>query len=246
MAKLKQITKFLDKELDINGIEDNSHNGLQVEMNRDIKKVGFAVDASLQTFKKAKKENCDLIIVHHGIFWNSKERIVEGMYKRVKFLIDNDIGLYGVHLPLDKHKKYGNNALLFKMLGAVIKEEFGGVGYLGEFKKPKRFESIIKILNNKINAKCKILKYGPEKIKKIAVVSGGAAFDAFGAIDKEVDMFITGEINHSIYHRVKESKMHFVAAGHYATETVGVKALIKIIKEKFKVKTVFLDLPTGI
>lgn len=247
MVDLAKITKFLDKELNINEeLGDLSHNGLQVEMTGDVKKIGFAVDASMQTFKKAKKEGCNLLIVHHGLFWNRKERIINSLYKQIQFLIENNIGLYGVHLPLDKHKKYGNNAGLFKLLGAVPQEIFGEVGYIGEFKTPKKFEDIVRILNKKINAKCKILKYGPKKVKKIAIVSGGATWDVFDAITKKADMFITGEISHGVYHPVKEAKIHYVDAGHYATETVGVKALIPVLNKKFKIRTVFLDVPTGL
>ena len=151
-----------------------------------------------------------------------------------------------VHLPLDKHKKYGNNVLLFKILGVVPKEEFGSVGYIGMFKSPKPLKSIIKILNTKLDAKCKILGYGPKNIKKIAICSGGAQYKAGEAIDKGADLFITGEIGHSNYHQSTETKINIIGAGHYATETIGVKALMPLLAKKFQVKTVFLDSPTGL
>ncbi|MBT7902375.1 Nif3-like dinuclear metal center hexameric protein [Candidatus Woesearchaeota archaeon] len=248
MADLIKITEFLDKTLKTDEfVEENSHNGLQVQnnLNTPIKKIGFAVDSDLITFKKAKKAGCDLIIVHHGIFWNKKETITGTIYKKIKFLLDNNIALYASHLPLDKHIKYGNNANLMKLLNAKITSEFN-VGYIGEFKKPAELKKIINLLNTKINTKCQVIKGNDNKIKTLAIISGGATFELFNAIKEKVDLYITGEISHVIYHPAKEEKINYICAGHYATETIGVKSLMPLLKNKFKIKTEFIENSTNL
>ncbi len=251
MVKLKRLVNFLDKELDIASVDDSSFNGLQVEASDDIKKVGFAVDACMETFVKAKKEGCDLLVVHHGILWQNdiKANKITGInFSRLKFLLDNRIALYAAHLPLDRHPKYGNNARLFRIIGATFdpKDIFGGFGFVGSFSRPKKLKDIISLLNRKIGAKCQILHYGKDAVKTVAIVSGGAQYSAFEAIARDIDLFISGEIGHAILHPVKEAKINVIGAGHYATETVGVKALMPLLSKKFGVKTIFLDSPTGL
>jgi len=246
MAKLKDIKTFLNHELDPFLLDDSSHNGLQVESSRPIKKIGFAVDACIETFHKAINEGCDMIIVHHGLFWNKKETITGNLYQRLKLLLDNELALYASHLPLDKHPTYGNNAQLFKLLGVRPTKDFGKVGYQGAFPKPKLLKSIVTLLNSKLGAKCAILNYGKQSIKTVAIESGDGEFDAFEAIRKDIDLYITGEIGHSIYHPVREAGINIIGAGHYATETMGVKALMPVLKKRFNVKVVFLDSPTGL
>ena len=246
MTKLNSIVRFLNKELKIIKIRDNSKNGLQVRASENINKVGLATDACMDVFKKAKKLGCDLVIVHHGLFWK-KQRDVAGLIKRkVKFLKKNKISLYAVHLPLDKNKKYGNNIILFKLLNANPKRLFLGVGYFGYFKKSRNLNSITKELEKKIKTKCVVWKFGKKKIKKVAIVSGyGGGQDIPEAVKKGADVFITGEVSHGSYHRAKEGKINVIAAGHYKTETIGVKALGDLLKQKFNLKTVFIYSPTG-
>ena len=252
MAKLKDIVKFLDKYLKVDEINDSSWNGLQVEGNPNVNRIVFAENASLDVFKKAIKEKADLIIVHHGHFWKTGNPSFIGSGKeRINLLSKNDISLYASHLPLDKHKIVGNNAQLLKLLGATIKEEFGryenqSVTWIGEFRKPVRRSEIIKKLISELNAKCTVLSFGPEKIKRIAVCSGGGGYGIFfEALNKNVDLYLTGDTV-EIYTTAKDAKFNVIFAGHYATETLGVKALMPLLKNKFKVKTVFIDDPTGL
>jgi dinuclear metal center YbgI/SA1388 family protein len=244
-VKLNTLVKFLNKELKIKSIKDESINGLQVRASNEINKVGLATDACMDVFEKAKRLDCDLLIVHHGIFWKNKKDV--GMNKKnVSFLKKNKISVYAAHLPLDKHAKYGNNIMLFEMLNANAKELFGRVGYLGYLEKIKDINSIKKELDKKLGTKCKVWKFGKSKIKKIAVVSGYGATEIPEAIKKDVDLFITGEASHGSYLRSKDGKITVLIAGHYKTETLGVKALGKLLKEKFNLETVFIDNPTGL
>lgn len=254
MPRLNDIVKFLNKYLKIKEIKDSSRNGLQVKGKSSISKIAFTENASLDTFKKAIKANADLIVVHHGILWklkyeqNSFTRITK---ERTRFLKKNKLSLYASHLPLDRHKVVGNGAQLIKLLGAEVRTpfaRFGGkyVGWTGRFKSPVSFSRVIKLINNKLKAKCKVLPFGPAKIRTIAACSGGAGTSIFyEALDKKVDLYLSGEST-DIYTSAKEAKVNVIFAGHYPTETVGVKALMEVVKNKFKVKTVFIDDPTGL
>jgi len=244
--KLNSIVNFLNRELKVKSIKDRSKNGLQVRASQNINKVGLATDACMDVFRKAKRSKCDLVIVHHGLFWKKQKDVSHITKNRVNFLKKNKISLYAVHLPLDKNIKYGNNTEILRMLSIKPKEIFGGVGYLGYLNKPRNLNSIIKELNKKLSTRCKVLRFGKKNVKKIAVVSGYGAPDVLEAIKKKVDLFITGETSHSYYDEAEEGKINVIFGGHYKTETVGVKALGKLIEKKFNLKTIFIDSPTGL
>jgi len=249
MAKLKEVVKFLNNYLKIKGIKDASRNGLQARGKSEINKIAFTENAGLDTFKIALKEKADLIVVHHGILW--KNWFKKLAPKRMKFLMKNSISLYAVHLPLDRHKIVGNNAQLIKLLGAKIKNGFAyekgkNVGWIGEFKRALNLRKIARTLKVKLKTKCVVLPFGNKKIKTIAVCSGGPGSKTlYEALNKKVDLYLTGE-QKDFYTDVKDSNFNVIFAGHYATETLGVKALMPILKNKFKVKTIFIDDPTGL
>ena len=251
MAKLKDIVDYLDGELDIRSFEDSSNNGLQVETKKPIKKIGFAVDGCLEVFEKAKEKACDLIIVHHGISWNdSLKRITNMNYDRLSYLIKNDIGLYGCHLPLDAHSKYGNNITIGKLLGLKKLKKFGDyhsipIGYGGELEKRLTIDKFAKLVEDKLDTIIRIIGHGKDEIKRVAIVSGGGSSSLNEAIRNDYDVLIVGEAPHHTYHETKEGSINLVLAGHYNTEVFGVKALMPVLEKKFKVKTEFIDVPTG-
>jgi dinuclear metal center YbgI/SA1388 family protein len=222
---------------------------LQIKAKKEIKKIGFAVDAVLSTFQKAKHEKIDLLIVHHGIKWKKQKNNINKI--RENFLKKNKIALYAVHLPLDLNSKYGNNIELAKILNLKEVKKFGKyhgfkIGYKGEFKKTINLNNIAKILNKELKTKCKIFKFGKKQIKTIGIVSGGGSDAIEEAVKQKLDCFLTGEIPLHAYHIAKDYKISIIEAGHYATETLGVKALIQLIKEKFNIKVIFIDNPTGV
>jgi len=250
MAKAEDIAKFLNKELNVKKIKDSSKNGLQIKASKDIKKVGFAVDACLTTFEKAKKENVNLLIVHHGLLWKEHKDDAGLKKGRINFLKKNKISLYGCHLPLDMHKEYGNNIQLARLLNLKNIKKFGvyqkeTIGYKGSFKKNTTVKKIAAELNRKIKTRCVILNFGNKNIRTIGIISGGGGSDLYQAYQKRLDCFLTGEAQHHNYNEAKDLKINMIIAGHYATETVGVKALMNLIKEKFKVKIIFIDNPTN-
>lgn len=245
MVNLKAIIGFLNKELCIRKIKDSSRNGLQVKYLSEVKKIGFAVDGCLSTFEKAKKSKVDLLIVHHGIKW-IPQKYKEIAKKRESFLRKNKISLYAVHLPLDAHSRYGNNIGLAKILNLEKPVKFAKyhsseIGYKGKFKKPKSILQVAAILNKALPTKSKIFSLGKKKIKSIGIVSGGGGDAIEDSVKSKVDCLVLGEMPLGAYHRARDFRLSIITAGHYATETVGVKALMPLLKEKFNVKTVFIE-----
>ncbi len=246
MAKLISITRFLNKELKIRSFQDSSKNGLQVKAKKEISKIGFAVDACLSTFEKAKKEKAGLLIVHHGLFWKGLKDKTGIKKKRINFLKKNKISLYACHLPLDTHPRYGNNIQLAEILDLRNIKKFGKyhgktIGFQGEFKKSVTISKIADILNKKIKTKSRIYQFKKNKIKTIGIVSGGGSEDLEEAFNKKLDCFLTGEMPHFSYNLAKDLKQNIILSGHYETETVGVKALMPLLKQKFDVKTIFIE-----
>ncbi|MBW2999644.1 Nif3-like dinuclear metal center hexameric protein [Candidatus Woesearchaeota archaeon] len=252
LIELRQISDFLDETLRVKEIEDNSFNGLQVNCTNKISRIGFAVDASMETFQRAKEAMCDLIVVHHGLFWKEESPLMSGpMYERIKFLLQNNIAVYAVHLPLDKHEAYGNNAQLAKMFGLNDLKDFGfyhgnAIGFQGELEQEKELEQFIQEIKEKLGSKITALPFGKKQIKKVGIVSGGASFAVAEAIEKKLDVLLTGETKHSAYHMAKDGNINVIFAGHYATETLGLKALAALLKQKFDIEVGFIDIPTGL
>mgnify|MGYP000132521960 CR=1 FL=1 len=251
--KLKEIVQFLDDFLGIKDWEDKSNNGLQIEGKPEVRKIVFAVDACMDVFVRAKERDADMIIVHHGLIWGGIDYVRGIVKRRLKFLLDNEISLYAVHLPLDAHPKVGNNAQLLRLLEVEPEEQFGmykgkPIGFYGKLENPMNLSEIVEILRNKLSERLIVLDFGDEKIEIIGAVSGKGAFALVEAIDKGLDLFITGEAEHSAYHLAKECGINVIFAGHYATETLGVKALMNVIGEEFagEIEVEFIDVPTGL
>ncbi len=247
--ELAKIVSFLDNYLELEKFNDTSNNGLQVEGVKDVNKVAFAVDACIEVFEKASMIDANLVVVHHGLIWGGIDYVRGITFKRLKFLIENGISLYAAHLPLDAHREVGNNVMLLKILGLNANNPFGEykgmkIGWMDEFDEPKLLDEIVKTIEAKLNVKTKVWNFG-NKVKRVAAVSGKGAFAINEAIEKGVDLLITGEAEHEAYHVAKEGKINVIFAGHYATETLGVKALMGVV-EKLGVDVEFVDVPTGL
>lgn len=231
---------------------DSSINGIQVgDKNAEIRRIAFAVDACLETFKRAAEQKADMIFVHHGIFWGKMEPLTGSMYDRVSFLTKNNIALYGVHLPLDMHPELGNNIQLAKSLGLTDIKSFGDykgkkIGYQGTFSEEMTLDKLVQLLPDGGDRAVRTLPFGPEKIKTAGVISGGAPYEISQAIAGELDIYITGETSHSIYHLAQESGINVLFGGHYQTEIFGVKAMAEKIAAELNLDTFFVDVPTGL
>ncbi|MFH1875218.1 MAG: Nif3-like dinuclear metal center hexameric protein [Pseudomonadota bacterium] len=251
MTTINSIVLFLNQELNIHKIADTSRNGLQVKAGpKHIQKIAFAVDASLETFKLAKKAGADLLIVHHGIFWKGAKDSTGTRKTRLTQLKKFKLHLYACHLPLDMHPECGNNIGLARILGLHNLKPFGkyhglAIGFQGKFKKPVSLKNLTSVLNRTLNTRSILLNFGKPKVKSIGIVSGGGGSVVANLKKEKVDCFITGEAQHYVYHEAKDMKQNIILAGHYATETVGVKLLMPLLQEKFKLKTIFIGYPTG-
>jgi len=235
----------------LKGIDD-SLNGLQVGKRNDrIGKIAFAVDACAETMSRAVGAGADLLFVHHGLFWGAPLRIEGALLERLHLLLESDMGLYACHLPLDMHPVVGNNAVLADLLSLEDRKPFGvyhgvPIGVSGSLPETLSMEALIrKILPDASRPRLVLPPHRPE-LKNVAIVSGGAPFEAFQAFGTDIDLYITGEPSHSVYHQVLEQGLGFLAAGHYATEVWGVRAVMKKVSSELGLETVFIDLPTGL
>lgn len=248
----KDLCNYLDSLLNISSIPDSSLNGLQVgDFNSSIETVAFAVDAALETIEKAVELKADMLFVHHGIFWGRCYSITGNSYKRFSHLLNNNLGLYAAHLPLDLHPQWGNNAQLAKTLGLESILPFGDykgikIGFKGQFPHPQTIDQILEKLSLSREKCLKIYDFGKQAIETVAIVSGGAVDEISQAVCENVDLYITGDASHEVFHLCKENSINMISMGHYESETYGVKAIAKLIEKEHNLKTIFIDCPTGL
>ena len=254
------LDKFFRSFLDIEGFasSDNSLNGIQIDNDGSaVKKIAFSVDAAMETFEQAAAMNAGMLFVHHGLFWGAPGRITGNFRQRIKFLLDNNICLYAVHLPLDQHPQFGNNAVLANLLGIENPEPFGlyhgkKIGYKGVFPKPMKIEEAVKKISFMGRPPAGVFPFGKRECSNAAIVSGGAASNVREALESgDIDLYITGENSHSVYHECLEGKINMIAGGHYCTEVWGVQAVMRhclaeLNKDGVKIDAEFIDIPTGL
>ena len=243
------IVSLLDKTLRTSEITDRSVNGLQVEGAAEVSKVGLAVDACLEAYEKAHALGCQMVIAHHGIIWEGIKSVTGPVYRQIAFLVKSGINLYASHLPLDLHPTLGNNAQIVKTLGLRDLRPFGVyhgafIGFEGVFPRPVTVKSVSEAVKKAFGGPTAALPFGPQKIKSAAVISGGGTAALPEAIEKKIDLFITGEPDHVNHHMALEGKINVVYGGHYHTEKPGVIALGEFLSKKFGIEAVFLDVPT--
>jgi dinuclear metal center YbgI/SA1388 family protein len=250
-VKRNDLVQWLDSYLNIHFYDDASLNGLQVEGADEVAKVAFAVDSSLSTLEQAAETGADMLIVHHGLFWG-KPLAITGMHKnRVKYLLENDISLYAAHLPLDAHKEVGNNYGLARILGMTDLQEFAyhkgkPIGVKGVFPNPITLRDLANQLEKELGESVLVHAGGKLEISTLGIVSGGASWDVVTAANEGLDAFLTGEPKHEVFYEAFERKINALYAGHYMTETVGVKLLEEKVKLEFNLATQFILLPTGL
>ena len=244
-----QLSHYLDSLLEINSIKDspNAMNGLQVENTGKIEKIGLAVDLCQATIEMAVKSKCNMMFVHHGIFWGGLQTVRDQLYQKLSSMIQANLGLYSAHIPLDMHPVLGNNRTLADLIGLEHLEtfgEYGGekIGLKGQVVATNADE-LGKKLQRKLGAPVKVI--GKGKIETVGLVTGGAGDMVGQAITEKLDCYITGEGANQHFHEAIEGNCVLMLAGHYATETGGVKSVGKYINEKFNIETEFLDYPTG-
>ncbi|HUZ18882.1 MAG TPA: Nif3-like dinuclear metal center hexameric protein [Spirochaetia bacterium] len=251
---LQELDRYLRGLLPIAELEpaDTSLNGIQVDRSSEpVHRAAFAVDACMESFARAKSLDAQVLVVHHGLFWGKPLSLTGSHYARVKYLLNNDIALYAVHLPLDLHPLYGNNTAMAEALGLEESEPFGvyhgvKIGRMGRLARPATLDELLVRLGMERESCLAVLPFGPPQIQSVGVVSGGGARDVLQAIGAGLDLYITGDAMHEIYHLCLEERINVVCGGHYQTEVWGVRRLASRVAEDLGIETVFIDVPTGL
>ncbi len=234
---------------------DPSNNGLQVCGNEEkiCKKIAFAVDVSLSSITMAAEQHANMLIVHHGLSWGGEPRRFCGSTgQRMAMLMKNELALYAMHLPLDAHTVYGNNAQLAELMQLQQRKMFFAyhgmnIGIIGQAAVPLSLETLGAMAGNGQSFRCFESPLREKMVRKVAVISGGGGLDGLeAAIAEQCDVLVTGEFDHTMYHVVQENKIHVIALGHYNSEVHGVKNLQKLAAEELNMETLFLDIPTGL
>lgn len=251
---IRKIEKYCAEYLHTAKFKDFCHNGLQVEGASKAGSMISGVSFSKKLVEAAIKKKAKIIIVHHGIFKDQISALprIHGIIRqRLKLLLENNINLFGFHLPLDAHPVIGNNISLLKLFGlkkkeVIISPDYGEIGFIGEFDQSVKFVDFIKIVNEKLETNAYTIPAGPTKIKTVGIISGGASPEFEIAADMGADTYICGDVRESVVRAVEEKGINFINAWHYNTEKLGVQNLGKLIAKKFNIKHEFIDIPCDI
>jgi dinuclear metal center YbgI/SA1388 family protein len=247
-----RLVAFLDELLDARRGRDFGPNGLQVEGRAEIRKIATGVSACQDLFERAAEAGADAVLVHHGILWDfGPQRLVGFHHRRIATLVRNDMNLIAYHLPLDRHPELGNNAIACRRLGLGELEPFGmyeglPVGYRGRYAAPIDPEELVRRCADLFGQPPIHLGGGRGPIRALGMISGGAQRELYQAIDAGLDAYVTGEAAEWVMNVAREAGIHYLACGHYATETLGIRALGEHIAKEFGVDAEFIDVPNSI
>jgi dinuclear metal center YbgI/SA1388 family protein len=243
VAQRDEIIAFADELLDVGSFRDYGPMGMQVVGADEVSKVVCAVSASRELFERAAAAGAHLVLVHHGILWENEPRTIDRRMKgRLQALFDADLTLAAYHLALDAHPEVGNNALLAHELGVDVEQPFAAIGVGGSLPGGVSIDELIARVRRAVGREPLVFPDGPERIERAAIVSGGGARYLSDAAHEGYDVLIAGEAAEPTMMIARELGIHFVAAGHYATERLGVQALAARIAERFGVDWEFVEL----
>jgi dinuclear metal center YbgI/SA1388 family protein len=250
---LLQLVAELDELLEADRATDYGPNGLQVEGAPEVRKIITAVSASRALFRYAVESDADAVIVHHGILWNSSEsaRIVGSLRERIRLLIENRISLIAYHLPLDSHLKLGNAAQLARRVGLEELEPFGihcgaPAGVCGVFTAPVELDEFVAAVAEACEREPQVFPGGDHPVASVGIVTGGAQKEFHQAVAAGLDAYVTGEATEWVLHQAAEDGVHYLAAGHYATERFGIQALGRWIRDHHGLEVEFVDIPNPV
>ena len=250
-TELDALVEHLDDYLSVRAIQDypGALNGLQVEGPGPVTKVAVAVDATAASIAAAVRAGCELLIVHHGLFWDGTRPVTGRRYRRLKALLEHGVALYAAHLPLDVHPEVGNNAVLARELGVEVRGGFAPregmeLGVWGELRLSR--EALCARLDELLGARVKLIPGGPERLERVGVLTGGGGSAVGAAMAAGLDALVTGEGSHHTYFDAMEGGLNLYYGGHYATETWGVRALGSHLEARFGLPWTFIDQPTGL
>jgi dinuclear metal center YbgI/SA1388 family protein len=252
-AARDEIIDFCDELLDAGSFGDYGPNGLQVPGAAEVSKVVTGVSAHLELLERARAAGAELLIAHHGLFWDFLPRALsEPMAARLRTALEAGISVAGYHLPLDAHPQVGNNALLCAGLGfeaepeafAVIKGR--ALATIGRREEPIPVAELVAGVTRLLGREPLVFDAGPERVGSIGILSGAGASEVHAAVALGLDAFLTGEPAEHAMADAREGGLHFIAAGHYATETLGVRRLGELVAERFGVEHEFVEVPNPV
>ena len=248
---LEMLVEFLDSYLQIDAIREASLNGLQIEGKDTVERLAVAVDAAGATIDDAVQSGCQMLLVHHGLFWDRSVPLTGTMGRRTRACFAADLSVYAAHLPLDVHPEVGNNALLVRCLGAEVEGSFGphqgvDIGLIARLPEPRPLAEIGGELAADGCDQPLIWCFGKEEVQRLAVVTGSGCSLLEDAVAAAADCLITGEPKHSAYHSALEAGMNCIFAGHYRTERAGVWALARRLASKYDIEVQWIEHPTGL
>ena len=250
--QLQRLSDFCADYLRVNDFNDYCPNGVQIESVSEVKSIVSGVTASLDLIEAAIDVRADTLLVHHGYFWKGESPVIAGFKgRRIRTLIKNNINLLAYHLPLDAHPVVGNNVQIANIMGWEVHGTFASVGchdivFYTSLESTITLDELTKSIANQLNTTPLILAAGNKPVKSIAWCTGAAQSYIDQAADRGFDVFISGEVSEHTFHYAKECGIHYIAAGHHATERYGVQALGRLISEQFGLKHQFIDIPNPV
>lgn len=248
---LEELVEILDTILAPKTFDDIALNGLQVEACDEVERLAVAVDASTEAVEEAAEWDADMLLCHHGLFWGKARPITGPLALMLKKMFDHGISLYASHLPLDAHPEIGNSACLGQLLGLEDIRPFGtyrgqSIGFVGSLPEVRPVRDVLNALGESLDGIKGSALHGPPRVERVAVVSGGAGSLVAEAVDANVDLMVTGETEHTSAVFAKESSLNVAFFGHYATETLGVKALAEKLESEHSIVWKFVGKTTGL
>jgi dinuclear metal center YbgI/SA1388 family protein len=249
-VEAESLFAFLERLLRVEAFPDHAGawNGLQVEGPTTVGKLAVAVDASMATIRGAAEVGADLMLVHHGLFWDPDPRLVGPRRARLAALLAKGIGVYAVHLPLDAHPEVGNASVLAREVGIRVEGPFGAakgveIGCWGRADGSR--EAFRERVAQVVEGPVRLVPGGPEAVRRVAVVTGAGGGFIREAASGGFDTLLTGEGPHHTFVEAMEYGVNVLYAGHYATETWGVRAVAERIEAEFGLPWAFVDVPSG-
>jgi dinuclear metal center YbgI/SA1388 family protein len=247
MARRDDILNFARELLDLDSFHDYGPMGLQVVGTDEVTKIAASVSSSLEAFQRTKDAGAQMLLVHHGQYWENEPRIVDlAMKRRLQTLFDGDITLAAYHLALDAHPEIGNNIIVARELGISEPERFLEWGFAGALQEPTSIGKLADRLRAITGREPQVFEGGPASVERVAIVTGGGAKLVREAASAGYDAYITGEPAEPTMHLARELGIHFLAGGHYATETFGIKALAATLAAEFSLAWEFVDVPVPV
>jgi dinuclear metal center YbgI/SA1388 family protein len=249
MPQITQITAYLDQLLEIDAFRDHGPNGLQVPGPNEVQTIVTGVSANGLLLDAAAAKGADLVLVHHGLFWRGDpQQITPLLRRRLQPLFAHDMALAAYHLPLDAHLEHGNNALLAEALGGIEVRRFAEIGVQVRFADDGlTIDELTARVRKAVDGREPlVVPAGPERIRTLGIVTGAASDSMLDAIAVGLDAFLTGEPAERAFSIATDAQIHFLAGGHHATETFGVRRLGELLARELGVHHHFIDVPNPI